>query len=157
MIAHQNTRTRIPHQRAVRIRESAHTPRPERKQSNTRPKISKSNSRLGTHAKSIRTCASQGTTRILNQSIRLQSSKRSGTPPPSTVLRPAHEPKTKKSLLIATFLRLGIVASSPDRRLRSENAAKWLYCDSFRFAGAKGSPQSQKCCKKLVIFVFAIG
>lgn len=27
----------------------------------------------------------------------------------------------------------------------------------FRFAGAKGSPQSQKSCKKLVIFVFAIG
>ena len=74
--------------------------------------------------------------------------------PPSTVLRPAHESKNKKSLLIATFLRLGIVASSPDRRLRPESTAKWLYCGSFPLCGSEGESPIAKKLQKARYFCF---
>ena len=63
-------------------------------------------------------------------------------------------PKNKKSLLIATFLRLGIVASSPDRRLRSESAAKWLYCGSFPLCGSEGESPIAKKLQKSSLFLF---
>ena len=63
-------------------------------------------------------------------------------------------PKNKKSLLIATFLRLGIVASSPDRRLRSESAAKWLYCGSFPLCGSEGESPIAKKLQKARYFCF---
>ncbi len=63
-------------------------------------------------------------------------------------------PKNKKSLLIATFLRLGIVASSPDRRLRPENAAKWLYCGSFPLCGSEGESPIAKKLQKARYFCF---
>lgn len=63
-------------------------------------------------------------------------------------------PKNKKSLLIATFLRLGIVANSPDRRLRSESAAKWLYCGSFPLCGSEGESPIAKKLQKARYFCF---
>lgn len=63
-------------------------------------------------------------------------------------------PKNKKSLLIATFLRLGIVASSPDRRLRSESAAKWLYCGSFPLCGERRGVPNRKKVAKSSLFLF---
>ena len=63
-------------------------------------------------------------------------------------------PKNKKSLLIATFLRLGIVASSPDRRLRPESTAKWLYCGSFPLCGSEGESPIAKKLQKARYFCF---
>ena len=63
-------------------------------------------------------------------------------------------PKQKKSLLIATFLRLGIVASSPDRRLRPESTAKWLYCGSFPLCGSEEESPIAKKLQKARYFCF---
>lgn len=91
MIAHQNMRTCIPNRRAERIRESAHASKAERKQSNTKLKISESNFRLGVHAKSIRAYASEEATRALKPGHAPAKSASGRAPhPPSAVLHSFH-------------------------------------------------------------------
>lgn len=71
--------------------------------------------------------------------------------------KPSQEPRNKKSVLAATFLRLAIV---PSRLIMDRSAKAQVTCretSDFCFAGAKESCQSQKSCKSTWIFVLRTG
>lgn len=63
-------------------------------------------------------------------------------------------PKTKKIAPNCNIFAIRDRASSPDRRLRPENAAKWLYCDSFPLCGSEGEPPIAKKLQKARYFCF---
>ena len=65
-------------------------------------------------------------------------------------------PETKKSVRIATFLRLAIVASSPIVNRGTKTQVICRVKAPFRFAGTGKSSQSQKGCRDAEIFVFTM-
>lgn len=74
-----------------------------------------------------------------------------------TLWKLSREAKNKKSIQLATFLRLGIVAISPIADCcpkRGENGCVEAYCHVAR---VEGSCQSQKSCKIVEVFVFSMG
>ena len=64
------------------------------------------------------------------------------------------EPRNKKSARIATFFRLGIVAWRQNAIRSPKTQQKTAV---FGPEGAERSPQSQKSCKDIEFFVFAMG
>lgn len=70
---------------------------------------------------------------------------------------PSQEPRNKKSVRIATFLRLAIVASSPIANRGTKTQVICRVKAPFRFAGTGKSSQSQKSCRDAEIFVFTMG
>ncbi len=71
--------------------------------------------------------------------------------------KPSQEPRNKKSVLTATFLRLAIV---PSRQITDRSAKAQVTCHKTSdscFPGAKESCQSQKSCKSTWIFVLRTG
>ena len=53
-----------------------------------------------------------------------------------------------------SFFAIRDRASSPDRRLRPKNAAKWLYCGSFPLCGSEGESPIAKKLQKARYFCF---
>lgn len=73
---------------------------------------------------------------------------------PSTISGLFQELRNKKSVRIATFLRLRIIARCQNADRSSKTHQKTAY---FRPWGAEKRPQSQKSCEDAEFFVFAIG
>lgn len=79
------------------------------------------------------------------------------TPPLAQSRKPSQEPRNKKSVLTATFLRLAIV---PSRQITDRSAKAQVTCHKTSdscFPGVKESCQSQKSCKSTWIFVLRTG
>ena len=67
-------------------------------------------------------------------------------------------PKTKKIAPNCNFFAIRDRREFPRSQIKARKRSKMAILRLFSALwGAKGSPQSQKSCKKLVIFVFAIG
>ena len=87
--------------------------------------------------------------------IRPQRRRAQATPPMAPSMRPIRVPKNRNTPKIATFLRLQIAA----RRQNADDARKSGKSDAQRPISAsrrtERSPQSQKSCTGVGIFVFA--
>ena len=75
----------------------------------------------------------------------------SGSQHPNTVSGPSQEPRNKKSVRIATFLRLAIVASSPIANRSTKTQQKW-HISSLK--EPRRAPNRKKSCKDTEFFVF---
>ena len=176
MIAHQNMRTRIPHRRAERIRESAHTSKTRTKIKHDRTKTSEPNSRLGTRAKSIRAYDSEETTRALKPGHTPAKSASGRVPhPPSAVLRsfygqmlgqsgqasrPKHRleagPEAQKQKIApdCNFFAIRDCRDFLNRGLRPKMQQKWLYDGSFPLCRSDGESLIAKKLQKSSVFCF---
>ena len=67
------------------------------------------------------------------------------------------ESGNKKSVRIATFLRLAIVVSSPIANRGTKTQVICRVKAPFRFVGTGKSSQSQKSCRDAEFFVFTMG
>ena len=73
----------------------------------------------------------------------------------STLWKLSREAKNKKSIQLATFLRLGIVACLPNRRLKRKNADNLLFGSPIPLCGDRRESLIEKKLQRSQFFVFA--
>lgn len=80
-----------------------------------------------------------------------------GSPPHKAIRKPSQEPRNKKSVLAATFLRLATLFRPWRAGIGRFMAGHLRFCAAIRDLTTRNNCQSQKSCKSTWIFVLRTG